>query len=83
MCATFQAKRTALTFFNQNLSKYELWVRSFKNLSADSRSLPPRDHVCHISVKMDNFEFSDLNLGKLPDYVQYFGSNKVEGVAER
>ena len=34
-------------------------------------------------VKMDNFEFFDLNLGKLPNYVRlYFGSNIVEGVAE-
>ena len=32
--------------------------------------------------KTDNFEFFDLNLGKLPNYVQYFGSNFVEGVAE-
>ena len=82
MCATFQAKRTALTFFDQNLPKNELWARNFKNLSADSRSPPPRDHVCHISAKMDNFEFSGLNSGKLPDYMQYFGSNKVEGVPE-
>ena len=55
---------------------------NFKNLSADSRSAPLRDHVCQFSVKMDNFEFFDLNLGKLPNYVQYFGSNNVEGVAE-
>ena len=26
--------------------------------------------------------FFDLNLGKLPNYVQYFGSNIVDGVAE-
>ena len=32
--------------------------------------------------KTDNFEFFDLNLGKLPNYVQYFGSNIVEGIAE-
>ena len=31
---------------------------------------------------MDNFEFFDLNLEKLPNYVQYFGSNNVEDVAE-
>ena len=48
------------------------------------------------SDKTDNFEFLGpnlpknefwgwkfgLNLGKLPNYVQYFGSNIVEGVAE-
>ena len=38
--------------------------------------------MCQFSVKMDNFEFFDLILGKLPNYVQYFGSNNVEGVAE-
>ena len=31
---------------------------------------------------MDNFWFFGLNLGKLSNYVQYFGSNFVEGVAE-
>ena len=31
---------------------------------------------------MDNFYFFGLNLGKLPNYVQYFGSNIVEDVAE-
>ena len=31
---------------------------------------------------MDNFGFFGLNLGKLHNYVQYFGSNNVEGVAE-
>ena len=38
--------------------------------------------MCQFSVKMDNFEFFCLNLGKLPNYVRYFGSNTVEGVAE-
>ena len=31
---------------------------------------------------MDNFECFGLNLGKSPNYMQYFGSNIVEGVAE-
>ena len=31
---------------------------------------------------MDNFYFFGLNLGKLPNYVQYLGSNIVEDVAE-
>ena len=34
------------------------------------------------SGKMDNFELFSPNLGKLSNYVQYFGSNNVEGVAE-
>ena len=47
-----------------------------------SDSAPPRYHECQFSVKMDNFEFFGLNLGKLPNYVRYFGSNIVEGIAE-
>ena len=31
---------------------------------------------------MDNFELFNQNLGKLSNYVQYFGSNNVVGVAE-
>ena len=31
---------------------------------------------------MDNFEFIGLNLEKLLNYVRYFGSNNVEGVAK-
>ena len=41
-----------------------------------------RYHVYQFLDKTDNFEFFDLNLGKLPNYVQYFGSNIVESVAE-
>ena len=38
--------------------------------------------VSQFSVKMDSFEFFGLKLRKLPNYVWYFGSNIVEGVAE-
>ena len=31
---------------------------------------------------MDTLSFFGLNLGKLPNYVQYFASNVVEGIAE-
>ena len=31
---------------------------------------------------MNNFDFFSLNLGKLPNYVRYFGSYKNEGVSE-
>ena len=34
------------------------------------------------SVKVDNFEFCGQNLGKLPNCMQYFGSNNVESVTE-
>ena len=38
--------------------------------------------VCLFSGKPNSFDFFSPNLGKLPNYVQYFGSNIVEGVAE-
>ena len=77
MCVT--SKRNNFNFFNPNLLKHGFWGRNFKNLSADSRSAPPRDHMCQFSVKMDDFEFFWLNLGKLPSYMRYFGSNNAEG----
>ena len=82
MCVNFHAKRTTLTFFGPNLPKNEFWGRNFKNLSKYSRSAPPRDHVSQFSVKMDNYEFFSLYLGKLPNYMRYFDFNNIEGVAE-
>ena len=38
----------------------------------DSESVPPLYHVCQFSVKMDNIWFFDLDLRKLPNYVQCF-----------
>ena len=81
MCQ-FSDKTDNFDFLGPNLPKNGYWGRNFKNLSLDLESAPPRYHVCQFSVKMDNFEFFSLNLGKLPNYVQYFGSNVVEGVAE-
>ena len=37
--------------------------------------------MCQFLDKMD-FEFFGLSFGKLPNYVKFFGSNNVEGVAE-
>ena len=38
--------------------------------------------MCQFLVKTENFDFFGLNLGKLPNYMHYFGSNNVDGVAE-
>ena len=38
--------------------------------------------MCQFSVKTDKFEFFGLNLGKLPNCVKFFVSNKVEVDAE-
>ena len=35
-----------------------------------------------IFSQLGNFDFFGLNLGKLPNHMQYFGLNIVEGVAE-
>ena len=45
-------------------------------------SAPPSIRVCQFSAKINSFEFFGLNLGKLPNYVQNFGSNNIEGVVE-
>ena len=61
------------------MPKNEIWGQ---NLRSDSVSAPPWYHVCQFSVKTDKFEFFGLNLGKLPNYVKFFVSNKVEVDAE-
>ena len=81
MCASFQAKWTTLTFSAQICRRMVLGVR-IQNLSQGSKSAPPRYHVCQFSLKTDNFEFIGLNLGKLPNYMQHFGSNNGDGIAE-
>ena len=50
-------------------SQFGFWGRKFKNLGLDSESAPPTYLVSQFSVKMGNFEFFGLNLGKLPNYV--------------
>ena len=49
---------------------------NFKNLSLDLESAPPPIYyLWQFSVKMDNFKYFGLNLGKLSNYVCYFGSS--------
>ena len=81
-CVTMTDKRETLHFFGPSLPKNEFWGLNFKSLSQDLESAPPIYHVYRVSVKTDKFEFFGLNLGKLPNYVRYFGSNNIEGVAE-
>ena len=79
MCQ-FSSKTNNYGVLGPNLPRNGLRGRNFKNLSLDSESA--RYHVSQFSVKMDNFEFFGLNLGKSSNYVRYFGSNIVEGVVE-
>ena len=69
-------------FFGPNLPKNGFWAQNFKNLSVDLESAPSRYHMYQFSGKTDNLEFFHLNFGKLPNYIWYFGSNNVEGVAK-
>ena len=78
MSTNFQAKQTTLNFWAQICPKMDFGFF----ICLDSESAPPRYHVSQLSVKMDNFKFFGLNLGKLPNYMRYFGSNIVEGVTE-
>ena len=78
----FSGKTENFDFFRPNLPKDGFWDQNIKNLSPDSESAPPRYLERQFSAKTNNFELFGINLGKLPIYVQYFGSNNVEGVAE-
>ena len=78
----FSDKTGNFEFLGPNFPKNRFWGQNFKNLSLDSESASLRYYVHQFSDKTDNFEFFGLNLGKLPNYVQYFGSNIVEDVAE-
>ena len=79
MRPNFQAKRTTLTLLAQICPK--IWGRNF-GILLDSESAPPIYHARQFSGETNNFEFFDLNLGKLLNYVRYFGSYNVEGIAE-
>ena len=63
MCQ-FSSKRNNFGFFGPNLPKNEFLIWIFKNLSANSESVPPRYHVCQFSDKTDNFDFFSPNLPK-------------------
>ena len=78
----FSGKTDNFNFFGPNLPKNGLWGWNFENLCPDLKLARPRYDVCQFSSKTDNFEFFGLNLGKLPNYVRYFGSYNVEGIAK-
>ena len=78
----FSGKMDNSDFFGPTLSENEFWDWNFKILTPDLESAPPIYHLCQFSGKTTNFECFGLNLGKLPNYVQYFGSYNNEGVAE-
>ena len=78
----FPLKANIFDFFNPNLPKKYFWGQSFEILIPDSESATQIYHVCQLLGKKDKFELFRLNLGKLRNYVLYFGSYNIEGVAE-
>ena len=77
MCANFQTKWTILTFLAQICPKMDSGV-GISKLQVRIWNQHLQDTMC----ANFQFEFFGLNLGKLPNYVRYFGSNIVERVAE-
>ena len=78
----FSGKKDNFYFSLPNLPKNGFRDQNSKNLSPDLESVPLTYHVCQFSVKMNNFECFGLKLGKLPIYLQQFGSNNVKVVVE-
>ena len=75
MCANCLATRTALTFSAKFAQKWILWSKfqiSKSGFEISTSKIP------YVPVKMNNYEFFGLNLGKLHNYLQYFCSNNVE-----
>ena len=68
--------------FRQNRQLWLFGPKFAQKWTLGSESTLPIYHLRQFSIKMDNFWFFGLNLRKLLNYVQYFGSNIVEGVAE-
>ena len=64
--------------FSPNLPKNGYLGWNLKSLRPNPELAHPRCHV----FQSGRSEFFGLNLGKLPNYMQSFGSNNVEGVAE-
>ena len=56
-----------IDLFGPNLPKNGFWDPNFKKLSPDLDFAPPSSLTGQFSVKIDNFEFFGLNLGKLLD----------------
>ena len=77
MCK-FSGKTDNFDFFGPNLPKKWILRSEFRDSKSGFRISTSNIHEC----QLDNFEIFGLNLGKLPNYVRYFDSYNVEGVAE-
>ena len=73
---------SVLNFWPNGCFRFSAQVCPKTDFYRDLESAPPRYHKCQFSVKTNNVEFFGLNLGKMPNFMRYFGSDNVEGVAE-
>ena len=78
----FSDKTDNIEFLGPNLAHKWFWGTKFDNSKSGFGINTSKIPWCQFSVKIDNFQFFGLNVGKLPNYVQYFGSTIVEGVAK-
>ena len=81
MCSNFQAKQAALIFSAQTFPKTDLGL-GIQKANVRIRISILKIPCVPIFSQNGQFDFFSLNLGKLPNYMQYFSSNNVEGVAE-
>ena len=82
MCNNFQTKQTCLNFWAQSCPK---WILESEFQKSKSRFGINKSNIPCVPIFIQNRQLLIfyLNLGKLPSYVQYLGSNTVEGVPER
>ena len=76
MCQ-FSGKTNNLTFLAQICPEMDLGLEIQKT-NVGRRIIILKIPCVPVSGKTENFDFSGLNLGKLLNYVQYFGSNNIE-----
>ena len=81
-CVSIFRKSGQLWLFWPKFAQNGFLVWTFGKLMLEKESASLRYHACQFSDRTDNFDFFDLNLGKFPNYVRYFGLKIVEGVAE-
>ena len=82
LCVPIFRQNGYLWLFRPKFAQKRILGSEFQNSKSGFGISTPVYHVCEFPGKTDKFEFFGLNLGKLPNYVRYFGFYSVERVAE-
>ena len=84
MFTNFQTKQATLNFWAQICPKMDFGVKNgfLGSEFQKSKSGFNTSNIPCVPIFSQNGQHFDLNLENLPNYVQYFSSNIVEGVAE-